>query len=110
MGKGERLNVCADCWNRSVYARKAARKQQLAEHWQKYRAEQKVAMDAAGAQLGDSVQYFCRSMLGFGGLLVTGTITANRNGIAVIRLDRIVDGKRFAQWNKAWNKAAKTNP
>lgn len=31
MSKTETLNVCGDCWNAHVYARRAARKAQLAE-------------------------------------------------------------------------------
>lgn len=32
MGKGETLWVCVECWNKHVAQRRAARKQQLAEH------------------------------------------------------------------------------
>jgi hypothetical protein len=102
MGRGEILPVCAECWNQSVYARRTNRKAQLADHWRQYREEQSCAMREAGAVIGQRVSYFCRSMLGFGGMTVTGRIAVNRNGIAVIRLDRIVDGKRQAAWSKGW--------
>lgn len=62
MGHGEILNVCAECWNQSVDARRRNRKAQLAEHWQEYRAKQIEAMKAAGAAVGDRVQYFAPSM------------------------------------------------
>src|SRR5258708_31916024 len=103
MGNGEVLNTCADCYNASVYARRAERKVQLAEHWTKYREEQADAMREAGAFVGQRVSYFCRSMLGLGGITITGQIRANRNGIVVVRLDQIVDGKREASWNKGWH-------
>jgi len=102
MGHGEKLNVCANCWNASVYARLEERKKQLAEHWRKYVWEQKKAMDEVGAFVGQRVQYFCRSMLGLGGITITGRIVTNRNGVGVVRMDQIVDGKREAAWNKAW--------
>lgn len=105
MGKGERLNVCSDCWNAGYRARKAERKQQLAEHWTQYRAEQACAMSEAGAKVGQRVQYFAASMLGLGGILITGQIVTNRNGVAVIRLDSKYDGKRFTAWSKAWKEA-----
>lgn len=59
-------------------------------------------MAEAGAFIGQRVQYFCRSMLGFGGLLVTGQIVSNRNGVAVVKLDRAYDGKKQTEWNKGW--------
>lgn len=102
MGRGEVLNVCTDCWNASVDARRRDRKQELAEHWRKESAAQSEAMAAAGAQIGQRVSYFCRSMLGLGGYTVSGTITRNRNGLAVVRLDRLYEGKRFTQWTKEW--------
>jgi len=102
MGKGEIIRACSECWNQSVYARRAERKRELAAHWNEYRTRQTEAMREAGATFGQRVSYFCRSMLGFGGVLVTGTIVANRNGIAVVRLDRIVDGHKQTEWTKAW--------
>jgi hypothetical protein len=105
MGRGERLNVCADCWNAGYRARKAARKAQLADHWTKYREEQVCAMSEVSAQIGQRVQYFAASMLGLGGFLITGQIVTNRNGIAVIRLDSKFDGKRYTAWHRAWKEA-----
>jgi hypothetical protein len=102
MGNGEVVFTCGDCYNASVYARRAERKVQLAKHWDAYRCAQQEAMREAGASIGQRVSYFCPSMLGLGGVTVTGQIRANRNGIAVIRLDQIVDGKREASWNKGW--------
>jgi len=107
MGAGETLAVCVDCWNSSVYARRAARKSQLADHWKQFRNEQATEMLAAGASIGDRVSYFAPSMLGaaFGGLLITGQIVANRNGVAVVKLDRQHDGKTQTAWNKGWKHA-----
>jgi hypothetical protein len=102
MGKGEKIFVCGDCWNASVYARRADRKRQLAEHWRAYAQGQQEAMSYAGAFIGQRVGYFCRSMLGLGGFTVFGTIIANRNGVAVVRLDQKWDGKRQTEWNKGW--------
>jgi hypothetical protein len=102
MGHGERLPVCCECWNASVAARRADRKAQLAEHWREYREAQTKAMAEVGAQCGQRVTYFCRSMLGFGGFSVTGTIVRNRNGVAVVKLDRKYDGKTTTEWNKGW--------
>jgi hypothetical protein len=107
MGHGEILMVCCQCWNASVAARRSARKQQLADHWKAYSKKQAVAMREADADVGQRVQYFAASMLGprFGGLLVTGTIRLNRNGVAIIRLDHAHNGKHSTEWNKAWKQA-----
>jgi len=102
MGRGEMLSACVDCWNSSVTARREERKAQLAEHWRKYAEEQRQAMESVGAKVGQRVQYFCRSMLGFGGVTVNGVIALNRNGVPVIKLDQVVDGKKQAAWNKGW--------
>lgn len=106
MGKREILHVCSECWNRSVTARLSERKQQLAAHWTQYATEQQAAMKAAGAEVGQRVSYFCASLLGFGGFVVTGTITLNRNRIAVIRLDQKYQGRRFVEWSKGWRALA----
>ena len=42
-GKGKTWRVCTDCWNKHVAARRAARKQELAD----FRAAQKAERDAA---------------------------------------------------------------
>lgn len=102
MRTGERLMVCCECWNASVAARRADRKAQLAEHWRKYREEQRQAMAEVGAAPGQRVHYFCRSMLLLGGIDVTGTIVLNRNSVAVVKLDRKYDGKNQTEWNKGW--------
>jgi hypothetical protein len=102
MGQGERLLVCCDCWNAGVTARRADRKAQLAEHWRNYREAQTKAMAEVGARPGQHVHYFCRSMLLLGGIDVTGTIALNRNGVAVVKLDRKYDGKTQTTWNKGW--------
>lgn len=103
--KGETLLVCTPCWNESVYTRRAERKQQLAGHWQAYREQQDREMLAAGATIGQRVYYFAPSMLGLGGITVRGTITRNRNQIAVVRLDAKFDGRRYTEWTKAWRLA-----
>jgi hypothetical protein len=102
MTADEVIQVCTECWNASVAARRAARKVQLSDHWAKYRTEQAIAMREAGAEIGQRVSYFCRSMLGFGGYSVLGTIVANRNRIAVVKLDHVQDGKTQTEWNKGW--------
>jgi len=102
MGRGEKLRVCVECYNASVYARRSERKTQLATYWSEYRMKQAEAMREVGAFAGQRVQYFCRSMLGFCGVLITGRIRINRNGVAVVRLDRIVDGHKETEWSKAW--------
>ena len=108
MGHGEILMVCCECWNASVYARRSARKAQLADHWTKYRDVQAIAMQEAGAEVGQRVQYFAASMLGpaFGGLLVKGTIRVNRNGVAYVHLDHAHNGKHSTEWNKGWKAIA----
>ena len=102
--KGETILTCTPCWNESVHARRAERKQQLAAHWQQERERQDREMQAVGATIGQKVYYFAPSMLGgfFGGITVTGTIARNRNQIAVIRLDEKHNGERYTQWTKAW--------
>jgi hypothetical protein len=101
---GTTLAVCGECWNQSVYARRAERKTQLAEHWSKFAGEQEAAMRDAGASIGQRVQYFCPSMLGayFGGLTLTGRIARNRNGVAIVKLDRPYNGQHSAAWHKGW--------
>ncbi len=85
-----------------MYARRDERKAQLADHWKQYREAQAVAMAQAGQQIGQRVSYFCASMLGIGGYLVTGTIKRNRNGVAIIKLDRPENGKTSTEWCKGW--------
>jgi hypothetical protein len=100
--KPEVIFVCSDCWNTSVYAAQDERKAQLAKHWQQVREAQDAEMVAAGQKIGDRVSYFCASLLGIGGYLVTGKITRNRNGIAVIKFDSPQQGKHSGQWCKGW--------
>ena len=104
MGKGEILFTCAECYNASVYARRAERKTQLAEFWGKHAAEQAAAMRDAVATVGQRVQYFCPSMLGayFGGITLTGRIVKNRNGVAIVKLDRPYNGQLSAAWHNGW--------
>lgn len=102
MGKGEIIMVCLDCWNRSVTARKAERKAQLADHWQQIAREQATEMQKAGATIGQRVSYFAPAMIGLGGMLITGTIKLNRNGVAVVRMDSKCNGRRETEWTKAW--------
>ena len=108
MPRGEVLSVCSECWNASVYVRRAERKQQLANHWKEYREAQAVAMENAGAHVGQRVHFFAASMLGpmFGGLVVTGTIRVNHNGVCYVRLDRPANGKKTTEWNRAWKSIA----
>lgn len=107
MGHGEKLTVCADCWNESVDARRAARKAQLSEHWEAYRVKQAGAMESAGAEVGQRVEYFAASMLGgyFGGITIRGTIVLNRNRIAVVKLDNPGHGPKYTAWHKGWKLA-----
>lgn len=100
--KPEVIHVCSDCWNASVYAQRDERKAQLADHWAKVREAQAQAMQAAGQHVGQRVSYFCLSMLGIGGYVVTGTIKRNRNGIAVIKFDCPQSGKTSTEWARGW--------
>jgi hypothetical protein len=59
-------------------------------------------MQTAGQQDGQKVSYFCMSLLGIGGYVVTGTIKRNRNGIAVIKFDRPQSGKTSTEWARGW--------
>lgn len=104
MGRGEVLPVCSDCYNASVYARRAERKTQLAEHWRVFADKQKQSMRECGAQVGQRVTSFYPSMLGpyFGGLTLTGRIALNRNGIAIVKLDRPYNGQHSAAWHNGW--------
>lgn len=100
--KPEVINVCSECWNKSVYAARDERKAQLAEHWKKYREVQAAEMQAAGQREGDRVSYFCASLLGIGGYVVTGVIKLNRNRIAIIKFDCPQNGKTSTEWAKGW--------
>ena len=104
MGKGEILFTCANCYNASVYARRAERKLQLSEHWQGYSREQREAMREVGAVPGQRVTCFLPSMLGgyFGGITLAGRIVLNRNGVAIVKLDRPYNGAHSAAWHKGW--------
>jgi hypothetical protein len=57
MGNGEVIFTCGDCYNASVYARRAERKVQLAEHWNAYRCAQQEAMREAGADRDEGGGY-----------------------------------------------------
>ena len=98
------IRCCVECWNAGTVARKADRKAQLSEYWAKQSARQSVAMNDAGAQVGDLVSYFAPSMLGpaFGGIRYTGQIIRNRNGYCVVKLDSPSDGKSIVPWNVGW--------
>lgn len=104
MGKGEVIFTCSDCYNASVYARRAERKLQLSEHWQGYSREQREAMREVGAEVGQLVTCFLPSMLGgyFGGITLTGRIVLNRNGVAIVKLDRPYNGAHSTTWHKGW--------
>ena len=104
MEHGETLQVCCDCWNASVAARRAERKAQLAEFWQRERTKQTCAMNAVGARPGDRVHIFLHnSLILFYTLELVGTIKLNRNSIAVIKLDAPYQGRAFVPWSKEWH-------
>ena len=57
-------------------------------------------VEKGGYKIGDRVSFFARSMIGFGGMVVTGTVGKRKKYHVV--LDRAVDGKKTAHLTNAW--------
>ena len=57
-------------------------------------------MEKAGYKVGDKVSYFARSMIGFGGITVTGKIGKRKK--YYVTLDRPFNGKKTAHLTNAW--------
>lgn len=78
---GSTVNCCCECWNASVYARRAAQKADNAVA----AAEGAAWWAARGIKVGDKVTRVAVSMLGpmFGSMRVVGKAKAGRNGAYV---------------------------
>ena len=57
-------------------------------------------VEKGGYKVGDRVSYFCRSMLGFGGFSVTGTVKKRKK--FYVALDHPFDGKKSAHLTNGW--------
>ena len=81
----------------AVYAEQKKRfDAKTAENYQAYNKQ----VEAAGYQIGDRVSYFARSMLGFGGIYINGTVKKRKK--FYVALDRPMDGKKTAHLTNAW--------
>jgi len=103
----ELLDVCLPCIHAGREAFDAGRKAYLAAWWHSQASVQSTAMKDCQVDIGMRVQRFCPSMLGFGGVTLTGTVTRNRNGMAVVRMDAKCSGRRFDTWNRGWRPEVK---
>ena len=57
-------------------------------------------VEKGGYKIGDRVSYFARSMIGFGGMVVTGTVGKRKKYHVV--LDCTMNGKKTAHLTNAW--------
>jgi hypothetical protein len=105
MPGGKTITCCCDCWNQHVYARRAARKAELAEHNAGLKVAGTAAMSEVGAKSGDQVRRFFPSFIGIGGIELTGQIVMRR-GLPYVRFDQKYDGRREMMWSKSWGKVA----
>lgn len=64
--------------------------------YQKYNEE----VEAAGYKVGDKVSYFCRLLLGIGGIVITGKVAKRKKYF--VALDHPMNGKKSAHLTKAW--------
>lgn len=59
-------------------------------------------VESAGYKIGDRVSYFCRSMIGFGGMEVKGTVGKHKK--YYVALDVPMNGKKTAHLTKGWKR------
>lgn len=59
-------------------------------------------VEAANYKIGDRVSYFCRSLIGFGGITITGIVKKRMK--YYVSLDIPFNGKKSAHLTKAWAK------
>ena len=84
----------------AVYAEQTQRyKAAKSENYAEYNRQ----VEEAGYKVGDKVSYFARSYLGFGGVVITGTVQ-KRAKYYVKLIDRSVNGKKIAHLTRAWKK------
>ncbi len=57
-------------------------------------------VEKAGYKIGDKVSYFARSMIGFGGILITGIVGKRKKYF--VKLDQTFDGKKTAHLTNQW--------
>ena len=98
------LNYCTDAQRAESAALYAEQKQRYDEKKNADTAVEKKQVDAAGFKAGDRVNYFARSFLGLGGMLVTGTIGKRKK--FYVKLDQPFNGKTTAHLTSAWKKVA----
>lgn len=94
--------VCRECLHAGRAICDASRKEYLAAYWRSKASIQSTQLKDCQVSIGMRVQRFCPSMLGLGGMTLTGTLVKNRNGIAVVRMDQKCNGKRFTCWDYGW--------
>jgi hypothetical protein len=81
----------------AVYAEQKARfDARKAEAFADYNRQ----VEAAGYKVGDRVSYFARSIIGFGGMVVKGTVGKRKKYHVV--LDCEFNGKKTAHLTNAW--------
>jgi hypothetical protein len=102
VSSSELLEVCLPCIHLGRAAFDAGRKAYLKAYWHSQASIQDSALKDCHLAIGMRVQRFCPSMLGFGGMTLTGKLVRNRNGIAVVRMDATLNGKRFTGWDYGW--------
>ena len=57
-------------------------------------------VEAANYKIGDRVSYFCRSLIGFGGITITGTVKKRKR--YYVSLDIPFNNKKTAHLTKGW--------
>jgi len=57
-------------------------------------------VEKGGYKVGDRVSYFCRYMIGFGGVLITGTVKKRKK--YYVALDIVFNNKKTAHLTNAW--------
>jgi hypothetical protein len=70
----------------------------LAQDYAQYNRE----VEAAGYRVGDRVSYFARSMIGFGGIVVKGTVQKRKK--YYVKLDHTFQGQKSAHLTKSWRR------
>lgn len=59
-------------------------------------------VEKAGYKVGDKVSYFARSMMGFGGILITGEVAKRKKYYVALAVP--FNGKKSAHLTNAWKK------